>query len=242
MSGFIGRHRDHGGLIFLDVRDASGVVQVVIDPSRCARGARRRARHARWSPWCASRATWHDARPRPSTRASRPARSSCAARVRGAVAGRRAAVPARRRGRRRDAPHPPPRARPAPRRDDAAPAHARPRHADHAPPPRGPRVPRPRDADARPSRRPRARATSWCPARLHPARSTRCRRARSCSSSSDGRAASSGTTRSPAASATRPSAPTASWSSRSSTSRWRSSSADDILDLIEGLYPRSGAR
>jgi aspartyl-tRNA synthetase len=33
VSGFIGRHRDHGGLIFLDVRDASGVVQVVIDPS-----------------------------------------------------------------------------------------------------------------------------------------------------------------------------------------------------------------
>ena len=33
ISGFIGRHRDHGGLIFLDVRDASGVVQVVIDPS-----------------------------------------------------------------------------------------------------------------------------------------------------------------------------------------------------------------
>jgi aspartyl-tRNA synthetase len=33
VSGFIGRHRDHGGLIFLDVRDASGVVQVVVDPS-----------------------------------------------------------------------------------------------------------------------------------------------------------------------------------------------------------------
>jgi len=33
VSGFVGRHRDHGGLIFLDVRDASGVVQVVIDPS-----------------------------------------------------------------------------------------------------------------------------------------------------------------------------------------------------------------
>jgi len=33
VSGFVGRHRDHGGLIFLDVRDASGVVQVVVDPS-----------------------------------------------------------------------------------------------------------------------------------------------------------------------------------------------------------------
>jgi aspartyl-tRNA synthetase len=36
VSGFIARHRDHGGLIFLDVRDASGVVQVVIDPSDAA--------------------------------------------------------------------------------------------------------------------------------------------------------------------------------------------------------------
>ena len=44
ISGFIGRHRDHGGLIFLDVRDASGVVQVVIDPS--AAPAARAAAHA----------------------------------------------------------------------------------------------------------------------------------------------------------------------------------------------------
>ena len=31
-------------------------------------------------------------------------------------------------------------------------------------------------------------------------------------------------------------------SSRSSTSRWRSSSADELLDLVEGLSARSGAR
>ncbi len=46
LSGFVGRHRDHGGLIFLDVRDRTGVVQVVIDPGdapeahAAARGAR----------------------------------------------------------------------------------------------------------------------------------------------------------------------------------------------------------
>ena len=68
-------------------------------------------------------------------------------------------------------------------------------------------------------RRPRVPATSWCRPADARARSTRCPRARSCSSSSAWSAASTATTRSPAACATRTSAPTASSSSCSSTPR-----------------------
>ena len=32
LAGWIGRRRDHGGVIFVDLRDASGVVQVVLNP------------------------------------------------------------------------------------------------------------------------------------------------------------------------------------------------------------------
>jgi aspartyl-tRNA synthetase len=32
IAGWVGARRDHGGVIFLDLRDASGVVQVVVDP------------------------------------------------------------------------------------------------------------------------------------------------------------------------------------------------------------------
>src|SRR5215213_10464422 len=44
VAGWVARRRDHGGLIFIDLRDHSGVVQLVVNPERSPDSAR--AAHA----------------------------------------------------------------------------------------------------------------------------------------------------------------------------------------------------
>lgn len=54
--GWVQTRRDMGGVIFLDVKDREGVLQVVCDGGACPRRTSAGRKHCACSPWCRWRA------------------------------------------------------------------------------------------------------------------------------------------------------------------------------------------
>ena len=166
LTGWVARRRDHGGVAFLDLRDASGVAQVVVRDEVLDQGGA----HDLRNEYCVRVAGEVEARPEGNANPDLPTGEIEVDRRRDRGAQRlgAAAVPDRRaRHRRRGGPPQAPLPRPAPPRASSAGAAIRLRSRGQRRGPRGagrPRLRRDRDADPDPvhargrPRLPRARA------------------------------------------------------------------------------------
>ena len=242
LAGWVDTRRDHGGLVFVDLRDASGVCQLVVNPERApeAPGGAHAIRNE-----FVLRAEGEVVRRAPENVNPEPAHG------RGRAPGRRArdrlaldaaAVPARRGGCGRDAAPALSLARPA-AAADAAEHRAAGRHGlDHPARNGGRRLPRHPDADP-------LQADAGGRARLHrPEPAAAGPLLRAAAVAADPQAAARHRRVRPllpdraSASGTRISAPTASRRSRSSTSRWRFPTRSTSSRSWSGCAPPSGAR
>ena len=183
VAGWVATRRDHGGLVFVDVRDEDGVVQVVVNPEH-APAAAEVAHQLRNEFVVRARGPVVRRAPRPSTRRWRPARSRSRPRSsRSSRARRRSPSSSTRRASTRRSASAIAGSTCAAPRCSATSAPARSSSRSSAPRWR-------RTASSTSRRRSwaspprRARATSSCPRACSPAASSRCRRARRSTSSS----------------------------------------------------------
>ena len=147
LAGWVDSRRDHGGLVFVDLRDASGICQLVLNPERAPEAAEaghqiRNEFVLRAEGEVVERAPENvnpDLPDRHRRAPGRPARDPLALDA--------AAVPARRGGRRRDAAAPLPVARPQAAADAAQPPAPSGPGLDDPPGDGGGRLPRHPDAD-----------------------------------------------------------------------------------------------